>query len=73
LLHTRIQDCDSALIHAVRGGHTDCVRLLVEAGADKEAKDSVRHLAFSFSEIFAVTFILISIAFMLCFSDKTIK
>ena len=29
-------------MRASRQGHTDCVRLLVEGGAEKEAKDNVR-------------------------------
>ena len=29
----------TALILAAQKGHTDCVRLLVEAGAEKQAKD----------------------------------
>ena len=32
----------TALIMAAKTGHTDCVRLLIDAGADKEAKDLVR-------------------------------
>jgi hypothetical protein len=32
----------TALIQAAQNGHTDCVRLLVQAGADKDAKDNVR-------------------------------
>ena len=32
----------TALIHAAEMGHTDCVRLLLEAGANKEVTDSVR-------------------------------
>jgi ankyrin repeat protein len=32
----------TALIFAADGGHADCARLLIDAGADKEAKDSVR-------------------------------
>ncbi len=31
-----------ALIHAAQNGHADCARLLLDAGADKEAKDYVR-------------------------------
>jgi hypothetical protein len=39
---------DTALIQAAFEGHTDCVRLLVEVGADMEAKDNVcdSHLFF---------------------------
>ena len=32
----------TALMDATAKGHTDCVRLLIDAGADKEAKDWVR-------------------------------
>jgi ankyrin repeat protein len=31
------------LIHAAREGHADCVRLLLDAGADKNAQDTVRN------------------------------
>jgi hypothetical protein len=30
---------------ASANGHADCVRLLIDAGADKEAKSNVRHIA----------------------------
>ncbi len=40
--NARSQDEDTALMHAVRWGHADCVRLLLDAGADKEAQDNVR-------------------------------
>ena len=33
----------TALMYAAREGHMDCVRLLLEAGADTEAKSSVRY------------------------------
>ncbi len=36
------QDGNTALIRAARKGHTDCARMLIDAGADKEAKDEVR-------------------------------
>ena len=36
------KDGATALIHAAGAGHTDCVRLLLENGADKEEKDKVR-------------------------------
>jgi hypothetical protein len=32
----------TALTYAVLGGHTDCARLLIDSGADKEVKDDVR-------------------------------
>ena len=35
----------TALMSAGRKGHTDCVRLLIEGGADKDAKDAVRAFA----------------------------
>ncbi len=34
----------TALMHTATMGHADCVRLLIDAGADKEAKDAVRRL-----------------------------
>ena len=34
----------TALIVAAERGHTECVRLLVEGGAEKDAKNSVRSL-----------------------------
>ncbi len=36
------QHGSTALLYAVASGHVDCVRLLMDAGADKEAKTSVR-------------------------------
>jgi hypothetical protein len=36
------QDGSAALALAAANGFTDCVRLLLEVGADKEARDSVR-------------------------------
>ena len=32
----------TALIHAAVNGRAECVRLLIDAGADKEAKNDVR-------------------------------
>ena len=43
----RTQNGSTALITAAFGGHTDCVRLLAEAGADKEARDEVRCIVIS--------------------------
>ncbi len=34
----------TALMTAAEKGHADCVRLLVDVGADKEAKDNVRDM-----------------------------
>jgi hypothetical protein len=39
---TRAQDGWTALIYAAVNSHADCARLLLNAGADKEAKDVVR-------------------------------
>ncbi len=38
----RPQNGFTALIHAAMRGHIECVRLLLDAGADKEGKDEVR-------------------------------
>jgi ankyrin repeat protein len=35
----------TALIHSAKFGHVDCMRLLLDAGADAEAKDTVRLVA----------------------------
>ena len=45
----------TALMMAAHQGHTDCVRLLVEAGADTEAKDFVRHVI-NFFQLFVYHF-----------------
>jgi ankyrin repeat protein len=39
-----LQYQDTALTDASHNGHADCVRLLLEAGADKEVKSNVRDL-----------------------------
>ena len=36
------QNFTTALIRAATTGHADCMRVLLEAGADKEARDRVR-------------------------------
>ncbi len=38
------QDGDTALICAAYHGKTDCVRLFVEVGVEKEAKNNVRDM-----------------------------
>ncbi len=35
----------TALIHSAKFGHVDCMRLLLDAGADTETKDRVRLVA----------------------------
>ena len=39
------QDRATALMRAAVHGHTDCAQLLIDAGADKEAKNNVHHLS----------------------------
>ena len=39
----------TALMCAAEDGHTDCVRLLLRAGADKEAKSNVRRRSLLFN------------------------
>ncbi len=38
-----VQDGRTALMCAADIGYADCVRMLLDAGADKEAKDNVRY------------------------------
>ena len=40
-----VQDDGTALTIAAKKGHTECARVLLEAGADKEAKDKVLDFA----------------------------
>jgi hypothetical protein len=42
----RAQEGRTALVWAAHCGHADCARLLLDAGADKNAKDEVRPFAF---------------------------
>jgi hypothetical protein len=37
-----LQGGNTALIYAASSGHADCVRLLIDAGANKDAKTNVR-------------------------------
>ena len=53
----------TALMHAASKGRADCVRLLIDAGADKEAKDNVRVSVVS--AIFACTFLVMVETFAL--------
>ncbi len=43
------QDGFTALMFAARAGHVDCVRLLIDFGADKDATNEVRVGLFSIS------------------------
>ncbi len=43
------QDGSTALVLAAEGGQVDCVRLLVEAGADKDTINNVRALHLTFA------------------------
>ena len=47
LLREHAQDEMTALLWAAMEGHADCVRLLLDAGADKDAKNNVRNLPVS--------------------------
>ncbi len=41
-IHAHAQIGMTALMNSASGGHVDCMRVLLDAGADKEAKDNVR-------------------------------
>jgi hypothetical protein len=62
----------TALIWAAWHGHADCVRLLIDAGADKEAKTSVRHwsvvMLWRLLVFFSVFIILLFQSFPSCFT-----
>jgi hypothetical protein len=47
----------TALMRAAENGHADCLRLLIDAGADKEARNNVRRRS-----------LLCCGAFLFCFS-----
>ena len=53
-----IQNGSTALALAAIG-HTDCARLLIESGADKEAKDNVRSVAFCAGVSFWCAYLLV--------------
>ena len=63
-IYTITQSGNTALIGAGYGGHEDCVRLLVDAGADKEAKDDVRVTGFFIMGIYI--YMTIYCALVLC-------
>jgi hypothetical protein len=52
IFQTQIGYQCTALICAAQNGNADCVRLLLEVGADKDAKTDVRHIAFSAQDAF---------------------
>jgi hypothetical protein len=39
---SNLQSASTPLVDAAQYGHAECVRLLLESGAEKEAKDNVR-------------------------------
>jgi ankyrin repeat protein len=41
-LRVKTQDGDTALICSAEKGHMDCLRMLLESGADTEARGMVR-------------------------------
>jgi ankyrin repeat protein len=45
----RLQDGETALIWAAQNGRADCVRMLLQSGADKDAQDKVRALTICFA------------------------
>ena len=47
--HARAQKGLTALMWASAHGHADCVRLLLDAGADRDAVDNVRRLVISWT------------------------
>ncbi len=51
-LFCQTQDGHTALILASANSRADCVRLLIDAGADKEAKSNVRHMMIRFGQCF---------------------
>jgi hypothetical protein len=61
---------NTALIFAAERGHVDCVRLLLEVGVNKEAKNRVRCLIIQFCEK-CVLIIFIRIYFMLLFCNHS--
>jgi hypothetical protein len=50
--HTHAQNERTALICAAEKGHTECARLLLDAGADMNAKEYVRFGRFHYLSAF---------------------
>jgi ankyrin repeat protein len=77
MLEFDLQSGRTALIIAVMHGHADCVRLLIDAGADKDAKDMVRRrsliccCAFSFLFLFSPLCCLSVRIEMLCYHNSS--
>lgn len=55
------QDQYTALIYAAENGNVDCARLLIEAGADADAKDDVRR-----QPLFCVDLLVFSLLSYIC-------
>ncbi len=62
----KLQDGETALIVAAKGGHTECVRLLLDCKVEKDARDKVRDkkdavLAYFFSFVPSASFIMVHV------------
>ena len=61
----------TALMRAAEHGRADCVRLLIDSGADKDAKDNVRRrfsLLTAFSQVFFFIYRTVCGTFSFCSS-----
>ena len=61
-----MQDGWTPLILAAYKGHTECARLLLLAGADKEAKDKVRSLPKCFTCVHACIYVCVWCVWLWC-------
>jgi hypothetical protein len=58
-----------ALMYAAREGHADCVRLLIDAGADKDASNNVRRRSLPSTCFFSLRVLFILIEWFPIFKD----
>ena len=70
-----VQQGSTALIAAAVMGHLDCVRLLIDEGADKEAKNKVRVRVGRFRRLFdhVVATLLLSFVILVVFCCRAFK
>ena len=54
-------------------GHADCVRVLLDAGADKEAKGHVRLCHMSILNVFSILLVIHNLDLVFCFQVFFIK